>query len=53
MAKEKKVNSTAIKSCNCKNDYQDKHYGSGRRVHNFAEAKKGWRCTVCSLVKGV
>ncbi len=48
---------TAIKKCSCKNAYQDKQYGSQRRVHNLAGANaKGsmgakFRCTVCGSEK--
>jgi hypothetical protein len=38
---------TEIKKCTCKNEYQDKKYGKGQRVHNFATGKEKWRCTVC------
>lgn len=44
------MSKTAIYSCTCKNEYQDKRYGFGRRVFN--DAAKGWRCSVCSNVKG-
>ena len=35
--------------CNCENEYQDKKYGPGIRVHNQTEKndKKVYRCTVC------
>lgn len=37
---------TAIKTCTCKHDFQDKAYGKQQRVHN--KRKNGsWRCTVC------
>ena len=48
---------TAIKKCSCKNDYQDRKYGKGKRVHNLAGANaKGsmgakYRCTVCGSTK--
>ena len=35
-----------IKACTCKNEYMDKKYGPGKRVHTVG--KKGdERCTVC------
>jgi hypothetical protein len=40
----------AIKSCSCKNDFQDKMYGPGRRVYNeckTASAGTKHRCSVC------
>jgi len=40
-----------IKSCTCKNEYQDKEHGKGNRVHNptkkVAGSKPVYRCTVC------
>jgi len=41
---------TKILYCSCTHEYQDKHYGSGRRLHNEA-AKKEWTCTVCGARK--
>lgn len=37
--------------CTCKNEYQDKTYGKGMRVHNFATSQGVWRCTVCEKEK--
>ena len=40
--------------CTCKNEYQDKTYGEGMRVHNFAPKAGGqgmWRCTICENEK--
>ena len=31
--------STQIVSCKCKNEFQDKKYGQGKRVHNLAKGK--------------
>ena len=50
------VKMTKILPCNCRNSYQDAHYGLGLRVHNWAPKSTGnkvagWRCTVCHLVK--
>ena len=39
-----------IKKCDCKNDFQDKTYGTGNRVHNQTKAG-AYRCTVCVKVK--
>lgn len=43
--------STQIVSCKCKNEFQDKKYGQGKRVHNLAKGKddkiRAKRCTVC------
>ena len=33
--------------CNCNHDYQDKVYGKGMRVHNYAEKAETYKCTVC------
>ena len=50
MAKKKgKAQGTAVIHCDCKNAYQDKHYGTGMRVHNVCGDKsQDARCTVCS-----
>ena len=43
-----------IKKCTCKNEYQDKKYGKGKRVHNkFEKDGGGWRCTVCGRDKKI
>ncbi len=45
-----------IKKCTCSNEYQDKRYGKGKRVHNQAvDINKTikWRCTVCTKEKGI
>ena len=36
-------------NCNCKNEYQDKIYGKGQRVHT--PTNKGHRCTVCGNMR--
>jgi hypothetical protein len=45
-----------IKACSCPHTAQDKMYGAGMRVHNWAPKENksagGWRCTVCKTVKG-
>ena len=46
-----------IMPCTCKNEFQDRAYGRGRRVHNPCKFEKsgnvggGQRCTVCGDVK--
>lgn len=43
-----------ILKCNCNNEFQDKTYGEGMRVHNkMAKAGRvlGYRCTVCGKEK--
>lgn len=43
-----------IFQCNCKNETQDRLYGSGKRVHNPCKKEGktvGYRCTVCGNVK--
>lgn len=45
----------AVIKCQCQHEYQDKKYGTGNRVHNWADGENskagGWRCTVCEAVK--
>lgn len=41
---------TKILSCDCKNEYQDKRYGKGKRVHNRGNE---WRCTVCRATQRI
>ncbi len=38
-----------IKACKCKNEYQDRMYGKGLRVHNVftKPIPGGLSCTVC------
>lgn len=36
---------SVILDCDCKNEYQDKTYGKGKRVKNGAQG--GYRCTSC------
>jgi hypothetical protein len=45
----------AIRSCTCKNDFQDRRYGKGLRVFNRTlqqrpDSERGWRCTSCGTV---
>lgn len=61
MAKGKKVEAveekvastvnTSVRSCTCGHDFQDKHYGKGKRLFNKTggggKGTAGWRCTVC------
>ena len=43
---------TAITTCNCEHEYQDKKYGKGMRVHNETnKVPTTYRCTVCGKVK--
>ena len=45
---------TVIKECTCPNEYQDKRYGKGKRVHNNSSAKGVTgraRCATCGNVK--
>lgn len=42
---------TTILPCSCKDEFQDKHYGKGRRVHNMGGKGKKQDiayCTVCA-----
>ena len=47
---------TKLKKCTCKDEFQDKRYGKGRRVMNQAPAKGAmpnrYRCTVCGEERG-
>ena len=40
---------TKIIKCECKNEFQDKRYGKGRRLANQTKKSDGkvFRCTVC------
>ena len=42
---------TKIIKCSCKSEYQDKKYGTGKRVHNSTnvgqDGARVYRCTVC------
>ncbi len=43
-----------IAKCICKNDYQDKKYGQGKRVHSpckLPDKSLGIRCIVCGKEK--
>lgn len=42
-----------IVKCSCVNSFQDKRYGPGMRVANFAAKASqngGYRCTVCERI---
>lgn len=39
-----------VRACKCANEFQDKTYGKGMRVHT--PSNKGDRCTVCNNVVG-
>ena len=38
---------TVILPCRCENEYQDKRYGKGNRVHNTTFKGDKARCTSC------
>lgn len=42
-----------VMPCECLHQFQDNHYGLGKRVHNQCGelAAGGWRCTVCGKQK--
>ena len=45
---------TAIKTCNCKHEYQDMKYGKQKRVFNAGTGKGSdakYSCTVCGSEK--
>ena len=45
---------TKVIECTCKHEFQDRAYGKGMRIHNFAPKAGGqgmWRCTVCKNEK--
>lgn len=44
------MSATIIKSCTCRNEFQDERYGAGMRVHNARKDGSG-KCTVCEDVK--
>lgn len=44
---------TMIRPCTCRHAQQDKMYGYGKRLHNWAVKKDAWRCTVCSYEKKI
>ena len=46
---------TIVAPCTCEHSFQDKTYGSQRRVHNKTERLQGsqhvYRCTVCQSTR--
>lgn len=44
-----------VVKCSCRSEFQDKTYGSGLRLHNYAlnafNKTGGWRCSVCLTLK--
>lgn len=43
---------TVILPCDCKNQFQDERYGSGKRVHNVGAGNSPKKtCTVCGKQK--
>lgn len=46
---------TKILRCTCANDFQDKTYGKGKRVHNRMQdepsGRPQYRCTACKKVQ--
>lgn len=47
------MSKTKIINCDCESDYQDRKYGKGKRMANWAPKQNGWRCTVCGKVHKV
>lgn len=41
-----------IMRCTCQHPFQDKQYGVGMRVMNYAPKKNGYVCTVCKKLHG-
>lgn len=39
-----------VKRCDCENEYQDKMYGKGNRIHNLTKVG-AYRCSICTKVK--
>jgi hypothetical protein len=42
-----------ILHCTCKQDYQDRVYGNGNRVHNVSKDGKKAKCVICGKEKVV
>jgi hypothetical protein len=36
-----------ILQCDCQNEYQDRKYGKGMRVHNQRGKTNNYRCSIC------
>jgi rubrerythrin len=41
--------SAKVVACNCKHEFQDEHYGKGKRLANLT-GKGEYRCTVCGTL---
>ena len=39
-----------IAKCTCENEYQDKKYGKGNRIHNQTGKLTEIRCSVCEKI---
>jgi len=44
---------TVVASCTCVHAFQDKQYGTNRRLHNLCGKGTKRRCTVCRKETGV
>ncbi len=42
-----------ILRCTCKYPYQDKKYGTQKRVHTVSTKKETASCTVCGRTQGI
>jgi len=45
------MSGTIRQKCECKNEYQDKQYGTGIRIMNKMTKTDGYRCTSCGKEK--
>lgn len=43
---------TKIVNCDCQHSFQDKEYGPGKRLANYATKNGRFRCTVCEREHG-
>ena len=55
---KRKIIPTRISYCRCKSVWQDRRYGEGLRVFNYAPGSKGvkpdrYRCVVCGAEKEI
>lgn len=51
-SKKQQHTGTNVTNCSCKNEYQDKRYGKGLRLHNATQnAANKWRCTACGVAR--
>jgi len=46
------MSETAILPCTCDNRFQDSRYGKGKRVFNWGDKSKAYKCTVCGKPSG-